>query len=318
MIQLLLAIASQALLEKGPAVPLPCKDPSFLAASSTGKYVVLGEAKKVHILDGETLGPLHAIEAEVTAAGFDPRDETLTLVGAEAVRYETKGWKETFRAELPGAQIRHPRAAAGRILVDLRQLEPPGGWVSGQALVGPEGEIYYRSKDGHLSVARESGGKCEAEVLTSQRNPDLPLRVDRVLAVTPGAVVVETGHITGVVLRKGTYTLAASGRPLAVGVSGDTLPAVLAKGFNVYSTKSWKNLSAAASEENAAAVFDPKRACFYVAGESGLRSWDGRAGSAVKELEGPGVLIRGLAVDGAGTRLYGVDLEKLRSWRLKD
>ncbi len=336
MIRLALALLLQAL-EEGASVPLPCRDPMLIAASSTGRFLVVAEARKAHILDGDTLTPVHAVEFECTAVGFDAKDEILTVVGREVVRLRTKDWKTAFRAELPDVELRKAAAVVGGIVVDLRRLDPPDGWLAGQALVGRDGAVYYRSKDGHLSVAREVEGKLAGEVLTSERREDFHA-VHRVLAVLPDTILVDLGGATGIVLRKRLYTLAASGFPLALGASGDTVSGVHRRTFNVYSSKSWKNLGARAVEEegegprparrqlappatgegNRAAVFDSKRSRFYIARGDGLRSWDGSKDAPDKPLEGMTGNFRGLALDGGATRLYGVERERLRSWRLKD
>lgn len=316
MIPLLLALASQATLEPGPAVPLPCKEPILMTASSAGKFIVVAEAKKIHVLDGGTLKPVHAVDFECTAVGFDAKDETLTVVGTQAVRFETKDWKETFRADLPDVELRTARQAVERIVVDLRRLEPEG-WVAGQALVTPDGGIYYRSKGGRLSLARESDGKLVGEAVVEELREDWT-RVERVFTAPPGPSLVQLSGTAGVVVKGKVYTLAGSSQPLAVGIQGDRASLVTRKSLNTYSTVTWKNLSARGGGENEAAVLDAKRDCFYIACGDGLCSWDGRKGSDDKPIEGVAGNIRGLAIDGAATRLYGVEKEKLRSWHLKD
>lgn len=341
MIPLLLALALQAALEEGAQSPLPCKDPLLVAASSTGKFLAVAEAKKVHVLDGGTLKPVHAVDFECAAVGFDAKDELLTLVGTQVVRLETRGWKETFRADLPDVEFRKPAEKEERIIVFPRR--PPDGWLAGQAKVSPEGDVYYRSKGGHLSVAREVGGKIVGEALTAEQ-PDVFGRIERVLAVFPEMVIVDLQGITGVVLllkpRQQWYTLARSGSPLVFGSSGETFSGVHRKSFTLYSVRTLKQLwlrDLEGNEEgvgfpvfgrrgrrqelpggNAAAVFDAKRSGFWIARGDGLHWWDGRKESGDRPVEGVTGTFSGLAIDGAGSRLYGVEQGKLRIWRFKD
>jgi hypothetical protein len=336
MIGLAFAFLSQTF-EEGAAAPLPCKDPILLAASTTGKFAVVAEGTKVHVLDGEMLKSVHAIDFECTAVGFDAKDEILTLVGTSVVRLRTSDWKQIFRADLPDVELRKSAVVIPRIVVDRRQLDPPAGWLGGQALVGPDGAICYRSKGGQLSVAREAEGKLSSEDLTSEREEEI-YPVTRVLSVLSDSVIVDVGGLTGVALRKRLYTLATSGLPLAFGPSGETVSGVHRRSFTLYSTKSWKNLGtrfvegageaplplrgkgeAETSEVgNRSAVFDSKRSRFYIARGDGLRSWDGSKDGIDRSVPGIEGRLLALSLDGASGRLYALEGEKLRSWRLKD
>jgi hypothetical protein len=303
--------------EVGPVAPPPCPDPMLVAASRTGRFVVVAEAKKLHVLDGETLKPVHAIDFECTAVGFDAKDETLSVVGGQLVRFETKGWKETFRADLPDVGLLTPRQVFRGVVVDLRRLSPPDGWVAGQAAVEADGAVYYRVKGGFLSVAREREGKLVAERLVSDLAPH-ECTVDRILAVGPEFVIVQLDRVGGLAQKGHAYTLAGSVGPLAAGVLGGELGMVTKESLNTYSTRTWKNLSVNGSKGNESAVFDGRRGRFLIADAEGLRSWDGKKDSAAKPIDGITGKFRGLSLDGAGARLYALDDTWLRCWRLKD
>jgi len=318
---LFLSLALQPALEEGPSVPLPCKEPYFLTASATGKFVAVGEAKAVHVLDGQTLGLLAKIDLECTAVGFDERDETFTAVGAALVRLETAGWRETLRGPLmqasfakkdsrfPKTGIRFPDSV---VQAHREGLEP------GQALVTPKGEVYYRSKGGQLSVATVEGEAVKSSVLSEGRSgPVEGLEVEGVLAVSGETAVVEIDRITGVVLKGKIYSLAASGEPLAAASFGKRVALVMKEKDGAYDTTSWKCLEQQEAE-NEAAAFDVKRGWVFASGKGALRAWNAfNSGVEARYGKAAGRFTH-LAVDGASTSLYAADAKTLLSWRLKD
>src|SRR5689334_13713695 len=69
-----------------------------LALSRTGKYLVLGDAQWLHILDPKSLATVKQLEVRWNAFGFDEKDEHLLAVGSEVARFSTKDWTLQFQA----------------------------------------------------------------------------------------------------------------------------------------------------------------------------------------------------------------------------
>lgn len=316
MIPLLLALLQQVpALEEAAASPLPCKDPILIATSNAGKFVVIAEARKVHVLHAETLKVAHTLEFESTAVGFDPEDKTLTVVGNEVIRLDTQSWKETFRADLPDHQLRKAAELVRGIVVDLRRLEPPEGWIAGQAWVTAAGEIYFRSRDGNLSKAIEKEGKLTRDTIAESWGEHT---VNRILGVMPAAVLVDLSGGAGVVLKGRAYALIGSSGPLAVGAAGKNVALVTRSTKNVYDAATWKVRSAMECQENRAAAFDSRRGWFFIARGNSVHAWDGQDPGAEHQLVESKEPISGLALDSGSKLLYAVQGEKVRAWRIKD
>lgn len=318
MVEILFAFLSQVGVDEAASAPLPCPEPILITASATGRFVVVAGGENVHVLSGETLNSVHEVDFESTAVGFNAKDETMTVVGTQVVRFETRGWKETFRADLPDGQFRKPPKVRGEIITDLRWIPTPEGWLAGQAMVSPDGRIYYRTKQGRLSVAREVEGKLLAESVAAEFREE-GVEINRVFTVPPGPTLVQLDGVTGTVVNGRAYHLARSNSPLAVGLRGSEMALVTRHSLNVYSTTTWKRLSAhETAGENEAAVFDARRGRFILADGLGLRAWDGKMGSADGAIQGASGRFSGLAIDAAASRLYGLEAKKIRCWRLKD
>jgi hypothetical protein len=139
-----------------------------------------------------------------------------------------------------------------------------------------------------------------------------------VLTVPPGPTIVRLGAGTGVVLKGRSYGLAGSLDPLAAGARGAEMSVVARKSLGVYSSTTWKSLAQLDTEESRAAVFDAKRGRFYLSRGEELRVWDGAKENQDRAIEGVSGRFHALALDGGAARVYGVEKEKLRSWRVKD
>jgi hypothetical protein len=274
-------------------VPLPSTSPARIEASRTGRFLALLGGKDIVVLDGRSLATLTRIQADATALGFDAKDETLWIVGAEVARFDTAEWKERARGALPDAGL-------------LSAPRP------GQALVTPEGVVYYRSEKG-LARAREEGGAWTSETFAVPF--DETSRIHGPIAVSGPTVLLSFGGHGGVASGGKAYGLAASEAPLGFSFLEGRIAFVGRKGEAFYHPTTFK---ATWHREglNTAAAFEPKRGRVYAAGTEGIRSWTAAAPETVRE--GPRGRFTGLAVDGASERLYAEDGRTLRAWTLAD
>ena len=299
---LLLLLCAQ-IVKDAASVPVPCKGVRFAAASTTGAFLVVAEDVALHVLDGATLKPVRKLEVAATAVGFDETDGTLTTVGELWLRFDTRTWKETSRQDLPGADLKRMIGAVPK--------PPAKSFQPGQALATPDGAVYYRSKDGHLSKAVLEDGELKAEVLTRLREDVRP--VERVLRAS-GDVVLVDGGLTCVALRGRQYALTASVRPLAAAWMGGRLALVMKDADGLYDPRTWK-VTWTREAENVAAAFDLQRGRVFCAGKDAIRFWTAEKPDDVGFLQGR---YRALAIDGASRSLYGIDSKTVRSWTLKE
>jgi hypothetical protein len=292
-------------LDEDRAAPLEAERPRFLAATAQGRTLLVGEAGRVRVLDGETLATLDTVDFEATAAGSDAQERHLYLVGTSVLRIEARFRKESLRVELPEAAL---------------EKEPDGGLAPLQAALGPDGRIYYRGTDDRLLAARWDGEHLSAEEHARPRRFRYTGSVRRVLGTgTEGAVLIADGSIErgGVALpERGIFSLAGAYGTLGAGVAGPRALVVGREGESLYDTTSWRVQWERAGQETTSAAFDPKNGWAFAAGPSGLRAIrisDPEKTSAFEGLAGLGAL----AVDGLGRRLYAVQGKTIRSWKIR-
>lgn len=64
-----------------------------MAASHTGKYLVIGESERILVLEGDTLKTVTEIPCRWTGFGFDEDDRRLLVVGSEVISVDRSAWK---------------------------------------------------------------------------------------------------------------------------------------------------------------------------------------------------------------------------------
>ena len=287
-------------------------NPYSLFPSKAGKFVVLSVGERLTVFQAPDLKRVKQIEMNVGALVFDKDDGAMTVAGDALVRLKTDSWKEEFRTPLPGAECESP----------------------GQAWIGDDGTVYYRTKEEGISRLRlGAGGKPEVKALRlTLRSAIQSARVDRIFdAGLDGWILMEERN-QGAVCRKKderVYSLAVA-REVVSGCSfGGVTVIVSRRHSSLYHSINWKHLGFGpeAGEKlmrdrngdgppNQFVAFDRTRREIYVFRDHWIRCWspaDPSKERLLKRLDGT---VRALAIDGTARQLYALVGNELRCWKL--
>ncbi len=268
-----------------------------LALSRTGKYLVLGDAQWLHILDPKSLATVKQLEVRWNAFGFDEKDEHLLVVGSDVARFATKDWSLQFQASLPDTE--------------MGQLLTPG-----KAVVLPDLDFYYCTKDGGLSLA----SILDKKLTVTPINLKSEHRISRMLGLVHHhpIVALERDVKAGVVIRGGVYHLPGCASPFFAAEAGTVALVVGREESALYSPTTWKPVAAREGEKNSCAAVDAASGWVFVGGPQGLRAWHTNRFQEPVRLDAVQEGILQLALDGRRRTLFSVERNAVRRWTIRD
>jgi hypothetical protein len=268
-----------------------------LALSRTGKYLVLGDAKWLHILDSKSLATVKQLEVQWTAFAFDEKDQHLLVVGSDVARFAARDWSLQFQAPLP-------------------ETEKGPLPVPGKALVLPDLDFYYCTKEGGLAL----GSVGDRKLTVKPMNLKSEFGISRILGLVENQPVLglEKNVKAGIIARGQVHFLPGSQYPLFAGEVGTLAVVIGLEEEALYSPRSWKVMAARSGEKNSCAAVDGASGWVFVGGPSGLRAWHLTRFQEPVRLDAFKEGVVQLALDGRQRMLFSAEKAAVRRWKISD
>jgi hypothetical protein len=269
-----------------------------MAVSSTGKYLVLGEARGLRIFDSATLAPVTELPLKWTGFGFDERDDRLLVVGDEVARIRTRDWTVEVRAKLPHA-----------VFTETRSLP---GFKPGQAMVLPDLDFYYRTEEGTLSLGSLVDGKVDEKPMKLSSD----LRVTRLFGQFADVLALALDSTGGIALRGKLYYLVGCSAPFYAADLGNLAVWVGPEYEVLYAQNTWKVVTARKGVAMTCAAFDRPSGWMFVGDGQGLRGWHKDRFDAPERSDAIKNGLFQLTVDSPRRVLFTLEKKTLRRWKL--
>jgi hypothetical protein len=291
-------------LQEPTTAPLPAGGPFGIATSSTGRFVVLSEPTTLNIFDATTLKPVQSIRVTATSFGFDEKDAVLVVLGSDLRRIETATWKESFRAELPGADC-------GKM---------------GQGLVTERGKSFYLTKVGGLSIATVEGEKLKIEPQDAKFD-EMGGQIERIFGVSGEGLLVAGRSGFGMLWLRGKVYRIASCKNVVAASNLLGRPVYVCKSHMNFLTERYRMAATVPplepgieppGEGNIAVAFDQRKGIVFAFREKALRARSVHTPEFEQTYTDLPVNTSGLAVDSERRILYAIADGKLLRWRLRD